>query len=60
MVDGVLPNLEAQTCIFCDTQISKEQKTGKGDPARWPGIPKSGTGTALYGRGQLGSICVKK
>ena len=22
--------------------------------------PNSGTGTALYGRGQLGSICVKK
>ena len=31
MVDGVLPNSEAQTCIFCDTQISKEQKiTGLG------------------------------
>ena len=26
MVDGVLPNSEAQTCIFCDTHISKEQK----------------------------------
>ena len=26
MVDGVLPNSEAQTCGFCDTQISKEQK----------------------------------